>query len=268
MPKRPAKRLSYRTMASQWAEQSGQGVIDFFSSPGFMRLGMLVLSLSLMLWLWEQLCDSDTFPITTVTIKGHYTHISRATLEQVVSPVIGVGFWGVDVQALHAKLVNVPWVASAAVRRLWPNQLKVTINEQKPIARWNKADLLNTKGKVFTPPQGTQSFHFIQLRGPDSEALTVLRTYQTFSVALSGLPVHIVELTLTPQRSWRFRLNTGLEVILGQEDVLEHLQRFAKVYNTVFNGAKLAVRADLRYTNGMAVLWAAETPLGKEFSGK
>ena len=63
-----------------------------------------------------------------------------------------------------------PWVASASVRRQWPNQLQIVINEHQAVARWKNDILINGNGELFRPadiPEGMAQ-SLVQLQGPDN----------------------------------------------------------------------------------------------------
>ena len=45
--------------------------------------------------------------------------------------------------------LNLPWVYSVAVRKQWPNELKIYVVDQNPVALWNGDFLINQAGKFF-----------------------------------------------------------------------------------------------------------------------
>jgi len=65
---------------------------------------------------------------------------------------------------------------------------------------------------------------------------------------------------------WTLTLASGAQVLLGDEHVDEHLQRFLAVLGRVSAGHPGGFqRADLRYSNGFAIRWqAAEAAPGTE----
>jgi len=81
-------------------------------------------------------------------------------------------------------------------------------------------------------------------------------SYATSRLGLSrGLILNGVR--LSGRGSWTLTLTGGAQILLGDEHVDEHLQRFLAVLPRV--GADHTggfQRADLRYSNGFAILWA------------
>src|SRR5678816_2292351 len=58
------------------------------------------------------------------------------------------------IDELRAALEQVPWVRRAAVRRVWPDRLEVSLEEQVPLARWGAEALVNTYGERFAGAVG------------------------------------------------------------------------------------------------------------------
>src|SRR5690606_707507 len=71
----------------------------------------------------------------------------------------------------------------------------------------------------------------------------------------TGLDVEAV--VLDARGSWTLRLAGGTPVLVGRQDALERIARFAGIAPRLLAGAgKPLARADLRYTNGFALDWA------------
>ena len=88
-------------------------------------------------------------PVRVVRIEGAFVHVSRANLRAELLPLVQKGIFVVDVNAIQQRLLDMPWIAKASVRRIWPNTLSIHIVEQVPVARWNRHLLLNADGRVF-----------------------------------------------------------------------------------------------------------------------
>src|SRR6478735_56949 len=72
-----------------------------------------------------------------------------AYLEAVVRSELSGTFFTLDLARARQALAQVPWVRSAGLRRQWPRRLEIEIEEHAPLARWNDAGLVNTRGEVF-----------------------------------------------------------------------------------------------------------------------
>ncbi len=95
-----------------------------------------------------------------------------------------------------------------------------------------------------------------QLEGPEGTQAIAYERYQEFNRLLAGAGLQIRRLTLTPRRTWRLELTSGLVLVLDRAQPDRKLERFARVYERTLtrNGSAIR-RVDLRYTNGFSVEW-------------
>ena len=76
------------------------------------------------------------------------------------------GFFSLDMAALKSALEDQPWIESVAIRRVWPDVLQITANEQQPVAIWNDARVINSKGQLFDPLDKELPPHLVKVSGP------------------------------------------------------------------------------------------------------
>lgn len=200
-------------------------------------------------------------PISQVSVQGDLSYISQQAVQQRIAPYLTASFFTVDLAAMRGELEQMPWIAHAEVRRIWPNQLSIQLEEQLPIARWGNEALLNNQGQAFTPRELANYQNLPQLFGPQRAQQTVMQQYQLFSQMLRPLGFSVAQLELRERGSWF--LTTGvnssgqsIELLLGRDHLLEKMRRFVAVYEKTLKPeiANIA-RIDLRYANGLAVGW-------------
>jgi cell division protein FtsQ len=200
-------------------------------------------------------------PISQVSVQGDLSYISQQAVQQRIAPYLTASFFTVDLAAMRGELEQMPWIAHAEVRRIWPNQLSIQLEEQLPVARWGNEALLNNQGQAFTPRELANYQNLPQLFGPQRAQQTVMQQYQLFSQMLRPLGFSVAQLELRERGSWF--LTTGvnstgqsIELLLGRDHLLEKMRRFVAVYEKTLKPeiANIA-RIDLRYANGLAVGW-------------
>jgi cell division protein FtsQ len=75
-------------------------------------------------------------------------------------------------------------------------------------------------------------------------------------------------MVLDARGSWALRLSDGTEVVVGKNEARLRLQRFARLLPQLLAQKRQSLqRADLRYTNGFALVWAQRTGIGSGESG-
>jgi cell division protein FtsQ len=223
------------------------------------------ISLGLMIFLGAGTMGFNHFktwldrPIEQIEIEGDTRYINRQEIAEKLAAGIQADVLSLDIRAVHDRLLEEPWVHGAEISRVWPPALKVVIDEQRPVARWGDKGLLNHQGDVFWPGD-EQDYTFLPLlQGPASATQQLMAQYHDLSLLFKGAEVNMVELTLETRGAWRLRLNNGIEVILGREQIKERLNRFLHVYQTqLADRADQIEKIDIRYNNGVAVQWRAQ----------
>lgn len=205
-------------------------------------------------------------PISQVSVRGELSYISQQAVQQRIAPFVASSFFTVDLAAMRNELEQMPWIAHAEVRRIWPDQIAIELEEQLPVARWGDGALLNNQGQAFTPRELANYENLPQLFGPQRAQQEVMQQYQLLSQLLRPLGFSVARLELRERGSWF--LNTGvnstgqsIELLLGRDHILEKMRRFVAVYEKTLKPqiANIA-RVDLRYANGLAVGWRELPP--------
>ena len=204
----------------------------------------------------QWLSDPWRFPLSVVEVKGDFRYLDRQQLQVAVAPHATGGFFTVDVAAIRTAAEQLPWVYRASVKRIWPETLRLQIEEQQPVARWREQGFLNEQGEPFVPRATEMSLALPSLAGPDGLELKVLENFQRVSKTLAPLGITVTRMQLDNRRAWHLRLDDDVLLELGRADAWQRLQRFVRVYPSIFAGRMDDLQhVDLRYSNGFSVYW-------------
>ncbi|MDH2245225.1 cell division protein FtsQ/DivIB [Pseudomonas sp. GD03855] len=231
---------------------------------GLKRFVWPVLLIGLVVGLYdlgERLLPYADRPIAKVSVQGELGYVSREAVQQRIAPFVEQSFFKVDLNGMRHQLEQMPWIAHVEVRRVWPDQVMVRLDEQLPIARWGGEALLNNKGQAFSPDDLSRYEHLPHLYGPKRAQQRVMQQYQMLSQMLRPLGFSISHLELRERGSWFLTTNQGIELLLGRDQVVEKMRRFTAIYQKALEqeSEKIA-RIDLRYANGLAVAWHEPIP--------
>ncbi len=231
---------------------------------GLKRFVWPVLLIGLVVGLYElgeRLLPYADRPIAKVSVQGELGYVSREAVQQRIAPFVEQSFFKVDLNGMRHQLEQMPWIAHVEVRRVWPDQVMVRLDEQLPIARWGGEALLNNKGQAFSPDDLSRYEHLPHLYGPKRAQQRVMQQYQMLSQMLRPLGFSISRLELRERGSWFLTTNQGIELLLGRDQVVEKMRRFTAIYQKALEqeSEKIA-RIDLRYANGLAVAWHEPIP--------
>ncbi|BAN46813.1 cell division protein FtsQ/DivIB [Metapseudomonas resinovorans] len=199
-------------------------------------------------------------PIAKVNVQGDLSYISQQAVQQRIAPYIAASFFSIDLAGMRRELEQMPWIAHAEVRRVWPDQVLVRLEEQLPIARWGDEALLNNQGQAFAPRELAHYEQLPQLWGPQRAQEQVMQQYQMLSQMLRPLGFSIVRLELRERGSWFLSTGQGVELLLGRDHLVDKMRRFISIYEKTLKDQITNIeRVDLRYPNGLAVAW--RTPI-------
>ncbi len=197
------------------------------------------------------------FALRGVRLEAMPQRVPLAMIEEAVHRDLRGNFFTVDLNLARHAFEKLPWVREVSVRRYFPWQLNVALEEHVALAHWNGSQLVNTFGEVFVADlqNGESLPEFV---GPEGAAAEVAQRYRRFGDMLAPLQQQIAQISLSPRGAWHLRLNNGMEVELGREQVEERLAQFVAAYPASVAALKQPVRyVDLRYRNGFAVRMAS-----------
>ncbi|MEM8934786.1 MAG: cell division protein FtsQ/DivIB [Pseudomonadota bacterium] len=152
------------------------------------------------------------FQTDRITAKG-LNHTSREEILAAVGPVIGASLLHLDPHAARARVEEIGWVRVAAVSRLWPDTVHVSIREREPAAVWQMSGalhLIDVNGAVIREVDVYEYSNLPLIVGagaPESAAgiLTALRRE-------SDLWGRAAALIRVGDRRWNMRLRNGGDV--------------------------------------------------------
>jgi cell division protein FtsQ len=223
------------------------------------------------------------FALRVVSVSNAPRQVVPAQIEAMVRNELRGNFFTVDLERTRRAFESIPWVRKVSIRRHFPWRLEIGLEEHVALAHWNNAGLVSTHGEVFSAETDKLLPKFI---GQPDGAAEVAQMFAALTKQLAPLKQEITEISLSPRRSWRLRLNNGMLLELGREQTKQRLARFVAVYpyslmpmqqnNEFFhagkaphqNGLQRRVEyVDLRYSNGFAA-YLSDTANGHGMVGK
>lgn len=190
------------------------------------------------------------FPLRVVELTAAPQRVPSDQMKKVVRDQVNGNFFTVDLERTRQAFEKLPWVRNVSVRRKFPWSLEVEVEEQVALARWNGAALVNTHGEIFTAKCENALPAFI---GQPDTSGQMTQMYVELNSALQPLQQQISQIILSPRFAWQVKLDQGMVLELGREEMQERLSRFVKVFPySLAAMARLPSHVDLRYRNGFA----------------
>lgn len=237
----------------------------------------IALSIAIPTWWWM---NQPQFQLKHIYVesltKESLEYISAEDIAHRVNDQEWGNFFTVDLDQLQQQISELPWVKTVQIRRLWPDSLALFIEEHKPFAYWNKDQVMDDWGDVFTPVQVPikNDENMLYFSGPEASEKLVARRYNEVSNLLAPIQLSIEAMSLDERYAWSIKLSNGMTILLGRDPEAESLTvnkdkdvfsrpilRFVKSWSELQSkiGDKHIDRVDLRYNNGFAIRFADQS---------
>lgn len=195
------------------------------------------------------------WPMRHLSVTGEFRLVDEHQVRTAVLPLVRQGFFAVDMEQVRQRIAVLPWVEDAQVRKRWPDRLDVVLTEYRPVAYWGDDQLLAESGALFKAPD-TALPRLPRFDGPEVRAGEVRSFHGLARPMFLGLGLQISRVQLNARGGWQLTLSDGLEIAVGRSDAERRLARFARLLPKIRSGERRRLlRADLRYTNGFALVW-------------
>lgn len=229
-----------------------------WDNPPMLRgIANLLFGISLLLVLYgvvRYVLHLPVFPLQAVELTAAPQRVSAEQLEKVVHEQLSGNFFTVDLERTRLAFEKLPWVRKVNVRRKFPWNLQVEVEEQVALARWNGMALVNTHGEVFAG--NTEQVLPAFMGQPDTSA-RMTQMCAELNAALQPMHQQISQISLSPRFAWQVKLGNGMVLELGREQMQQRLARFVTVYPySLETNAQFVRHVDLRYRNGFAAYQA------------
>jgi cell division protein FtsQ len=234
------------------------------AAPGFRRRLLHWLSALLLLGLMASaghlmLQREPTYlPIRVVTVDGELARLSPERLQRTVIEHLNGGIVTQDLAALKDAVEALAWVRSASLRRFWPDRLELTVVEHRPLARWGEDGLVSLEGVVFRPPEPEIPKALPKLMSDDVRAPQLARRYEAWKPRFTEQGLDVSHIAVDARGAWTLGTNAGFDLALGTTHVEQRVNRFLSAWPSLAGAGRLT-SVDMRYSNGMAVVWDAES---------
>lgn len=223
-------------------------------SAWLLAIALVALPLVAVLQGW---IAADRWPLRRLVVSAPFVQVSDEAVRAAVAGPAARGFFAVRLDEVREAVAALPWVQSVEVRKRWPDRLELVVTEHTAVARWGERHLLSATGVLIDlPPEAARPAGLPLLLGPDERSDEVVALYDQAQPLFVALGERVGQVELSPRGSWRVVLESGVELVVGRDDALPRLARFARLMPAlVIDEPRRLARADLRYTNGFALAW-------------
>lgn len=194
--------------------------------------------------------------VATLQVVGVDSPIENQMLSQYLAPVVKDNYFTSDLEQIRDRALEVSWVDRVVVARAWPNGIRVRVMPRHAIARWGTGRLLSDSGDVYSEAQLRNHQNLPLLHGPLSQSKVMMRRYNEINQLFYPTHLRLKELYLTERMTWFMQFDSGMRIIVDQDQTMSKLQRLSHLAQTDLKPVWSNIAAiDLRYRNGLAIQW-------------
>lgn len=194
--------------------------------------------------------------VATLTVVGVDSDAEKQQLSQHLSEVVKDNYFTSDLEKIRDQSLSISWVDRVVVSRAWPNGIRVRVMSRHAIARWGTGRLLSDEGDVYSEAVAKNHTNLPLLHGPLDQSKVMMRRYNEINQLFQPAQLRLKELYLTDRRTWFMQFDSGLRIIVDQDQTMSKLQRLSHLTQTDLKPVLSKVSAvDLRYRNGLALQW-------------
>lgn len=247
-----------------------------------MVLAVLALLAGALVWVVRLPAFDIKRIVIAPSTEAQFQYVSPDVVRSAIAGRLKGNFFSMGLQQAREAFESAPWVRQVSVRRVWPNELHVDIEEQQPLAFWNENQMINTWGEVFTANRAVlaEDMKLPQFYGPEGSESLMVQRYAELGQWFERLGVEVEQLTLNNRYALQAQLSNGVTLMLGRDPGAETADPQAGVPGAVPFGerierfvrnwpqavaqlqGKTVERVDLRYPDGFAITLAqAPTPV-------
>jgi cell division protein FtsQ len=169
-----------------------------------------------------------------------------------------------DVNDLRERLERVPMIKSAMVRKLYPNELVITLTEREAHGIWQNNGELFVIAADGTVIDLMQDERYLDLPFVVGEgANTRSKDYLALLEAAGPLKNRIRAGTLVAGRRWTLKMDNGMDVRLPELKAADALARLVKLENEQKILEKDVLAIDLRMADRVVVRLTEEAALAR-----
>ena len=233
-----------RPRGSIWPALAGSLIVLAAAAPWLGPLGERA---------WLTLQRQAGLVVAELQVDGAQ-RVADATILEALGVEAGMPILAVDVHAARARLEELAWVETAAVRRRLPQRLAVTIREHRPLALWfgpEGSALLAASGAAIDldaarPPAGLPVVVGADVAAHAGEIRSILQ-------AAAAMDARVTRLERTGAHRWRLRLARGTRIELPATAPLDALARLARLQAEKGLLDRAVAAVDLRVADRLVV---------------
>jgi cell division protein FtsQ len=216
----------------------------------------------------DQAANAAGFRIAAIALTGP-KEVSREEVLTIAGVTGHASLLFLDAQAARARLMANPWIADAAVLKLYPDRLQISVTERQAFALWQKdgtVSVIAADGTILEPfvEDRYRGLPLLVGKGAERAGHDFLAIVDRFPDIRGMLRASI----FIAERRWNLRLNNGVDVRLPEANVEQALERLVRLDREKKLLSRDIVAVDLRLPDRVTVRLSDAAAQAREDAAK
>ena len=203
---------------------------------------------------------SDTkiyFPISDIRLGQKSLNVNENEIFRIAEKYLkNKSFFNIKLDYLKNSIEKVAWVKNAYIRRSYPNEVIIFLEEYTPVAVWNNDSYISENGYIFSANKIEKKLPKIS-----SYSNRNIIIFEYFSLISDGIRKNklndkVLLIKENEIRSLTVLLESNIAIKFGSKNIEERIGIFFKAYKTLNTSDLKKIRyIDMRYSNGFSIGW-------------
>ena len=221
-------------------------------------ISIIIIIFIIVLIINDKISDTKIyFPISDIRLGQKSLNVDENEIFKIAEKYLkNKSFFNIKLDYLKNSIEKVGWVKNAYIRRSYPNEVIIFLEEYNPVAVWNNDFYISENGYIF-------SANKIEKKLPKISSFSNRNViiFEYFSLISDGILKNkinekILQIKENEIRSLTVLLSSNIAIKFGSQNIKERIAIFFKAYKTLKSSDLKKIRyIDMRYSNGFSIGW-------------
>ena len=202
--------------------------------------------------------------VKKIQIEGELTASEREAVTEAIAGALqdtgAAGLHSLSLSQVQDAVSGLSWADRVSARRRWPETLVIRLVRHSVVARWGGGGFVATNGEVIELAGDDTNASLPLLNTQRASSARAMEVFSLLNGTFDRAGLHLAQLQESQLGEWTAVLDSGVQVVLGRDDLAARAQRYLVVHEQALrNSAQKVASVDARYHNGLAVRWQAES---------
>ena len=221
-------------------------------------ISIIIILFIIVLIINDKISDTKIyFQISDIRLGQKSLNVNEAEIFKIAEKYLkNKSFFNINLDYLKNSIEKVAGVKNAYIRRSYPNEVIIFIEEYTPVAVWNNDSYISENGYIFSANKIEKKLPKIS-----SYSNRNIIIFEYFSLILDGIRKNklndkVLLIKENEIRSLTVLLESNIAIKFGSKNIEERIGIFFKAYKTLNTSDLKKIRyIDMRYSNGFSIGW-------------